>query len=135
MLPQHQMKSDSQASSPPLIPLLHSLNQYCVMKNRDLFAMKKRVLRFNKTIKFSLSAENFINWAMLYASGDIYILHALIILSENIDFFSENRVAVGKSVLFSTSTHLSLSCHILIKTRQQCSKLQCVSHRIALSDF
>ena len=55
------------------------------MKNRDLFAMKERDLRFNKTVKISLSVANFRNQAMPYGSLDIYLQHTLIILSENID--------------------------------------------------
>ena len=57
----------------PLIHLLHTINQYCVMKKRDLFAMKERDLRFNKTVKFSLSVANLRNRAMLYGSLDIYL--------------------------------------------------------------
>ena len=44
-------------SQPPII-LLHSINQYCVMKTRELFPMKERDLKFNKTVKFSLSVAN-----------------------------------------------------------------------------
>ena len=57
------------------------------MKNRDLFAVKERDLRFNKTVKISLSVANFRNQAMVYGSLDIYLQHTLIILSENIDWF------------------------------------------------
>ena len=85
----------------------YSINQYCVTNKRDLFAMKKRDLKSNKTINFSLSPANLRNRAIQY----------------------------GKRALFSLSKHLSLSSHILIKARQQCSKLQCVSHHIALSNF
>ena len=55
------------------------------MKMRDLFAMKERDLRFNKTVKFSLSIANLRNQAMLYGSLEIYLRHNLIILSGNID--------------------------------------------------
>ena len=51
--------------SRPPIHLLHSINQYCVMKKRDLFAMKERGLKFNKTVKLSLSVTNLRNQAML----------------------------------------------------------------------
>ena len=57
--------------------LLHSVNQYCVMKKRDLFAMKERDHKFNKTTNFSVSIANLKNRAMLYGSLDIYLLHAL----------------------------------------------------------
>ena len=73
------------SSSRPPIHLLHSINQYCVMKKRDLFAMKERDLKFNKTVKFSLSVANLRNQATLYDSLDIYLRHTLIILSGNID--------------------------------------------------
>ena len=66
-------------------PSLRSINQYCVMKKRDLFAMKERDLKFNKTVKFSLSVANLRNQAMLYGSLHIYLRHTLIILSGNID--------------------------------------------------
>ena len=55
------------------IHLLHSINQYCVMKKRDLLAMKERDLKFNKTVKFSLSVANLRNQGMLYGSLDIYL--------------------------------------------------------------
>ena len=57
------------------------------MKKRDLFAMKEKDLKFNKTIKFSLSIENLRNQAMLYGSLEIYFRHNLIVLSGNIDWF------------------------------------------------
>ena len=57
------------------------------MKKRDLFAMKGRDLKFNKTVQISLSVENLRNQAMPYGSLDIYLRHTLIILSENIDRF------------------------------------------------
>ena len=69
----------------PPIHLLHSINKYCVMKKRDPFAMKERDLKFNKTIKFSLSVAKLRNQAMLYGSLDIYLRHILIILTGNID--------------------------------------------------
>ena len=69
----------------PLIHLLHSINQYCIMKKRDLFAMKERDLKFNKTVKFSLSVANLRNQAMLYGSLDIYLRQTLIILSGKLD--------------------------------------------------
>ena len=71
--------------SRPPIHLLHSINQYCVMKKRDLFAMKERYLKFNKVVKISLSVANLRNQAMLYGSLDIYLRYTLIILSGNID--------------------------------------------------
>ena len=52
----------------PSVHLLHSINQYCVMKKKDLFAMKERDLKFNKTVKFSLSVANLRNQAVLYGS-------------------------------------------------------------------
>ena len=57
------------------------------MKKRDLFGMKERDLKFNKTVKISLSVANLRNQAMPYGSLDIYLRHTLIILSENIDWF------------------------------------------------
>ena len=57
------------------------------MKKRDLFAMKERALKINKTVKFSLSVADLRNQAMLYGSLDIYLQHTLIILSGNIDWF------------------------------------------------
>ena len=42
------------------------------MKKGNLFAMKERDLKFNKTVKISLY---------------IYLRHTLIILSENIEWF------------------------------------------------
>ena len=57
------------------------------MKKRDLFAMKERDLKFNKTVKISSSVANLRNQAMPYGSLDIYLRHNLIILSENIDWF------------------------------------------------
>ena len=57
------------------------------MKKRDLFAMKERDLKFNKTVKISSSVANLRNQAMPYDSLDIYLRHTLIILSENIDWF------------------------------------------------
>ena len=50
------------------------------MKKIDLFAMKARELKFNKTDKFSLSVANLRTQAMLYGSLDI-------ILSGNIGRF------------------------------------------------
>ena len=70
-------------SRPPIH--LHDINQYCVMKKIDLFALKKRDLKFNKTTKFSLSVANLRNQAMLYGSLDIYFRYTLIILSGNVD--------------------------------------------------
>ena len=55
------------------------------MKKRDLFTMMERDLKFNKTVKISLSVANLRNQAMAYSSLDIYLRHILIILSENID--------------------------------------------------
>ena len=55
------------------------------MKKRDLFAMKEKDLKFNKTVKVSLSVANLRNPAMLYGCLDIYRRHTLIILSGNID--------------------------------------------------
>ena len=43
------------------------------MKKRDPFAMKERDLKFNKTVKFSLSVANLRNQAMLYGSLDIFL--------------------------------------------------------------
>ena len=57
------------------------------MKKNDLFAMKERDLKFNKTVKFFLSVANLRHQAMLYGSLDIYLRHTLIILSKNIDWF------------------------------------------------
>ena len=57
------------------------------MKKKDLFAMKERDLKFNKTVKISLSVANRWNKAMAYDSLGIYLRHALIILSENIGWF------------------------------------------------
>ena len=69
----------------PPIHLLLSINQYFVMKKRDLFVVKERDLKFNKSVKFSLSVANLRNQAMLYGSLDIYLRHTLIILSGNIN--------------------------------------------------
>ena len=77
------------------------------MKKRDLFAVKERELKFNKTLKFSLSVANLRNQAVLYGSLDIYLRYTLIILSGNID--SKIFVEVGKSALFSTTTNFKLS--------------------------
>ena len=71
----------------PSVHLLHSIYQYCVMKKKDLFAMKERDLKFNKTVKFSLSVANLRNQAMLYGSHLIYLRYHLIILWGNIDRF------------------------------------------------
>ena len=57
------------------------------MKKRDLFAMKERELKFNKTVKISFSVANLWKQAMPYGSLDIYLRHTLIILSENVDWF------------------------------------------------
>ena len=56
------------------------------MKKRDLFDMKERDLKFNKTVKFSLSVANLRNQAVLYGSLYICLRQSLIILSENIDW-------------------------------------------------
>ena len=71
----------------PPTHLLHSINQYCVMKKRDLFAMKERTSILIKTVKFSLSVANLRNRAILYVYGslDIYLRHTLITLSGNIE--------------------------------------------------
>ena len=100
-------------SSRPPIRLLHSINQYCVMEKRDLFVMEERDLKFNKTVKFSLSVANLRNQAMLYGSLDIYLRHTLIVLSGNIDD-SKICVEVGKSALFSMTTHFKLPSHIFV---------------------
>ena len=55
------------------------------MKKKDLFAMKERDLKFNRTVKISLSVANLSNQAMPYGSLDIYLRHTVIILSEIID--------------------------------------------------
>ena len=55
------------------------------MKKRDLFAVRERDLKFNKTVKFTLSVANLRNLAMLYGGLDIYLRHTVIILSGNID--------------------------------------------------
>ena len=47
--------------------------------------MKERDLRFNKTVKFSLSVANLRSQAVLYGSLDIYLRHTLIILLGKID--------------------------------------------------
>ena len=57
------------------------------MKKRDLFAMKERDLKFNKTVKISPSVANLRNQAMPYGNLDIYLRHTVIILPENIDWF------------------------------------------------
>ena len=57
------------------------------MKKRDLFAMKERDLKFNKTVEISLSVANLRNQKMPYGSLDIYFRHTLIMLSEKIDWF------------------------------------------------
>ena len=44
----------------PLSQLLHSINQYCIMKKRDLFAMNEMDLKFNKIDRgFSCQFLNF----------------------------------------------------------------------------
>ena len=57
------------------------------MKKKDLFTMMERDLKFNKTVKISLSVANLRNQAMAYSSLDIFLRQILIILSENIDWF------------------------------------------------
>ena len=42
----------------PPIHLLHSINQYCVTKKRNLFPMKERDLKFNKTEIFLVSIKS-----------------------------------------------------------------------------
>ena len=44
-----------------------------IMKKRDLFAMKERDLKFNKTVKISSSVANLRNQVMPYGSLDIYL--------------------------------------------------------------
>ena len=83
------------------------------MKKRDLFAMKERDLKFNKTVKFSLSVANLRNQAMLYCSLDIYLRHNLFCQETQTD--SKICVEVGKSALFSTTSHFKLSIQIFIK--------------------
>ena len=82
------------------------------MKKRDWCAMKEMDLKFNKTVKFSLSVANLRNQAMLYRSLDIYLQHTLIVCKETwID--SKICVEVGKSALFSTTTHFKLVTYSL----------------------
>ena len=57
------------------------------MKKKDLFALKERDLKFNKTVKISLSVATLRNQAMPYDSLDIYFRHTLIIMSEIINWF------------------------------------------------
>ena len=57
------------------------------MKKSDLFAMKERDLKVNKTDEFSLSIANLRDQAMLHGSMDIYLQHTLSMLSGNIDWF------------------------------------------------
>ena len=108
--------SNSQSKSRPPFHLLHSINQYCVMKKRGLFAMKERDLKFNKTVKFSSSVANLRNQAMLYGSLNLNLRHTLIYFVRKQNN-SKIDVEVGKSVLFSTTTHFKLSSHIFIKNR------------------
>ena len=42
----------------PPIYLLHSINQYRVIKKRDLFAMNETDLKFNKIVIIFLSVAN-----------------------------------------------------------------------------
>ena len=107
----------------PPIPLLHSKNQYCVMKTRDLSAMKERDLKFGKTIKFSFSMANCRNGTMLYCHLFIHLLPPAIILSGNAASF-QNMCWSGKSAFFSASKHFYfLDTCIFVKKRQllQCS--------------
>ena len=77
------------------------------MKKRDLFAMKERDLKFNKTVKFTLSVANLRNQAMLYGGLDIYLRHTLIILSGNRMILKS--VLKLEKVLFSSRQHI-LNC-------------------------
>ena len=100
------------------VPLIHTINQYCVMKKSDLFAIKEKDLKFNKTVKFILSEANLRNQAMLYGGLDIYLRHILIILSGN-------RLIL-KSVLklekepFSPWQHI-LNCRIIYSLKTDCN--------------
>ena len=53
-----KVKYDLHITGSP-IKLLHSINQYCVMNKRDLFAMNEMDLKFNKIVSFFLSVANF----------------------------------------------------------------------------
>ena len=75
------------------------------MKKRDPFAMKEMDLKFNKSVKFSLSVAYLRNRAMLYGSLDIYLRHALL-------FVKKLRLII-KSVLKLKKVPLSPRQHIL----------------------
>ena len=100
------------------------------MKKRDLFAMKGRDLKFNKTVKFSLSVANLRNQAMLYGSPDICL-----------NYFVRKHRLILKSVLklenvpFSPRQHI-LNCLVTysLKTDSNVQKFN-ESYRIALPDF
>ena len=119
--------SNSQSKSRPPFHLLHSINQYCVMKKRDLFAMKERDLKFNKTVKFSLSVANLRNQAMVYGSLNINLRHTLIILSGN-RIILKSVLKLAK-VSFSPRQHI-LNCLVTysLKTESSVQKFnECLS--------
>ena len=68
--------------------------------------MKERDLKFNKTVKFSLSVANLRNQAMLYGSLDICLRHTLII------FVRKHRLVL-KFVLTLEKVPFSQRQHIL----------------------
>ena len=111
----------------PPIPLLHSKNQYCIMKKRDL--------KFIQIIQFSFSIANCRNQTMLFRDLIIYLLPSSIILSGNTNSFW-NLFWSGKKMPFPP---LQQDCyflpHIIKKKWQQCLNVQWVSYRIALSEF
>ena len=52
--------NEQKRNAHPPIHLLHSINQYCVMKKRDLFPMNEMDLKFNKIcIFFVFSIDSF----------------------------------------------------------------------------
>ena len=88
------------------------------MKKMDLFAMKERDLKFNKTVKFSLSVANLRNQAMLYGSLNIYLRHTL----GNIRLILKSVLKLEK-VPFSPRQHI-LNCLVtyLLKTDSHVQK-------------
>ena len=67
------------------IHLLHSINQYCLMKKRDLLSMNEMDLKFNKVGSIFLAVDNFLNPTMLCDSLDVDLQNALNSMPWNTD--------------------------------------------------
>ena len=92
----------------PPIPLIHSKNQYSVMKKRDLSAMKERDLKFNQIISPFLWQIVEIEQCYMYSVICSYIFCHLQSFCREMQIQSEVCVEVEKKCAFSPLQHFFL---------------------------